>query len=290
MSLAKRDNGFSVYAHKQTCWIKKQTGLQSNILSKLRRNTGICSLSSPPKKPYVLGIPVSCENFNPTEPVFDQGSGQEGLIVTFVNPLACSIARKSEQYLQNLKQFDWVLCDGIGMVLAARWTLGINVERQAFDMTSLAEPVLRYFAQTETPVILVGGHPGVAEKAARQFMTISPELNIVESYSGYENGPEQALTYLQENPQVAVICGMGAPRQEAFLVESRLRAWKGIGFTCGGFFDQSLEGGNYYPRWVDRLNVRFLYRLAKEPGRLWKRYLIDYQVFTGRLLKALINR
>jgi N-acetylglucosaminyldiphosphoundecaprenol N-acetyl-beta-D-mannosaminyltransferase len=75
---------------------------------------------------------------------------------------------------------------------------------------------------------------------------------------------------------------MGAPLQERFLLQLADDGWHGIGFTCGGFLDQLIDGKNYYPAWADRLNIRFLYRLAKEPRRLWRRYLVDYQVFIRR--------
>ena len=78
---------------------------------------------------------------------------------------------------------------------------------------------------------------------------------------------------------------MGAPRQERFLLNLRESGWRGAGFTCGGFFDQVSGNGDYYPAWIDRLNLRFLYRLVREPRRLWRRYLVDYQVFLRLYMK-----
>ena len=83
---------------------------------------------------------------------------------------------------------------------------------------------------------------------------------------------------------------MGAPRQEQFLINLKNAGWTGIGFTCGGFFDQIVDRVDYYPGWVDKMNLRFLYRLLKEPRRLWRRYLIDYQVFMKRFLKEYFSR
>jgi N-acetylglucosaminyldiphosphoundecaprenol N-acetyl-beta-D-mannosaminyltransferase len=55
-----------------------------------------------------------------------------------------------------------------------------------------------------------------------------------------------------------------------------------MGFTCGGFLDQIIKYKGAYPEWIDHYNLRFLYRLIKEPKRLWRRYLIEYQVFLYR--------
>ncbi|MGE3623585.1 MAG: WecB/TagA/CpsF family glycosyltransferase, partial [Bdellovibrionales bacterium] len=64
----------------------------------------------------------------------------------------------------------------------------------------------------------------------------------------------------------------------------------GLAITCGGFFDQYLEGDKYYPDWVDTWNLRFAWRLYKEPRRLWKRYLIDYQFFIWTALGAALRK
>jgi UDP-N-acetyl-D-mannosaminuronic acid transferase (WecB/TagA/CpsF family) len=68
---------------------------------------------------------------------------------------------------------------------------------------------------------------------------------------------------------------MGAPRQEAFLVALADSGWKGVGFTCGGYFDHLGEGFHYYPRLIDKFNLRWFYRIAREPRRLGYRNLIE---------------
>jgi N-acetylglucosaminyldiphosphoundecaprenol N-acetyl-beta-D-mannosaminyltransferase len=51
----------------------------------------------------------------------------------------------------------------------------------------------------------------------------------------------------------------------------------------------AVEGAQYYPAWIDKWNLRFLYRIYMEPGRLWKRYLIDYQSFLFAAAKAALT-
>lgn len=60
-----------------------------------------------------------------------------------------------------------------------------------------------------------------------------------------------------------VVVGMGAGKQEKFLRDLRSSGWKGTGFTCGGYFDQYVDanGERYYPVIVDKMNLRWLYRL-----------------------------
>ena len=112
-----------------------------------------------------------------------------------------------------------------------------------------------------------------------------PGLNVTACYSGYGQDPDEARQLFVANQVELVICGMGAPLQEQFLDRLVKDGWQGVGFTCGGFLDQTINWKGSYPEWVDRHDLRFLYRLVKEPRRLWRRYLIEYQVFLYRFAR-----
>ena len=242
-----------------------------------------------PHKVELLGIPVSSMSFDPGKDMCSVQS-TEARIVTFVNPHACAMAEKNTEYPDMLRSFSWVLCDGIGMVIAAKRLLGIHINRAAFDLTSIAGPVCDWLARHKVPVVFVGGKSGISMQAGQLLKDLFPDLDILKTFSGYGADILEAKAFLEEHQDSAVICGMGAPRQEQFLINLKNAGWTGIGFTCGGFFDQIVERVDYYPGWVDKMNLRFLYRLLKEPRRLWRRYLVDYQVFMKRFLKEYFSR
>jgi N-acetylglucosaminyldiphosphoundecaprenol N-acetyl-beta-D-mannosaminyltransferase len=237
----------------------------------------------------LLGIPISNKSFLP-EVELDFLLKRESSLITFVNPLACAIARQDASYPAALHEFDWILCDGIGMTVAAHRLLGIRLNRAAFDHTSLAGPVLHWARANSRKLVLVGGEPLVAEKAAETMRREVPGLDIEMTFSGYPPGLTEAFDFLVRNPGRLVICGMGAPRQEQFLLSLKRAGWQGAGFTCGGFLDQIGSGMRYYPAWINRLNLRFVYRLYREPARLWKRYFVEYQVFIRMFLHELVTR
>jgi N-acetylglucosaminyldiphosphoundecaprenol N-acetyl-beta-D-mannosaminyltransferase len=245
------------------------------------------SLSS--EKAVVVGIPVSIDNFSPA--LLDRvARDSEALIIASVNPLGCHVSRSNPAYVENLKQFDWVICDGIGMVVAARRIAGAKIERTTFDRTSLAEPVLQWAAENGVPLVVVGAKSGIGEQAGMRMSELTPGLQFEKAFSGYDENPQAAKAFLLDHPGRLVVCGMGSPRQEAFLLELKQGGWRGIGFTCGGFLDQLVERKDYFPGWVDRLHMRFLYRLCKEPRRLWRRYLVEYQVFLWRFAREYMSQ
>ena len=67
-----------------------------------------------------------------------ESSSPRSWLVTFANPLGLKLLQTEAHYLAHLRRMDAVFCDGIGLVLAARWLSNFPLERVSFDSTSLA--------------------------------------------------------------------------------------------------------------------------------------------------------
>jgi len=209
------------------------------------------------------------------------------LLVTFVNPSTTVLVRRDKTVHTVFEQFDVVAPDGIATALAIRWLHRLPAARLSFDSTSLAPSVFRLAVLHNAQVVLCGGRPGIAEQAKRQLETAFPGLNIVATFHGYADHAEMATAIGRLNPHI-LVCGMGGIIQERFLLRLTKGGWCGVGVTCGGYLDQLSRGLAYYPGLIDRLNLRWAYRLYKEPRRLWRRYLLDYPVFVLGVSKALL--
>jgi N-acetylglucosaminyldiphosphoundecaprenol N-acetyl-beta-D-mannosaminyltransferase len=208
-------------------------------------------------------------------------------LTTFVNPGSIKLARHNPDFAATLSRFDAVLPDGVGVVRAIEKLQRRETCRISFDSTSAALPVFELASNLDLGVALIGGSEGVASRAAAQLQRHFPKLRIVAAMSGYGDLEEARERLHRINPAI-VVCGMGGRAQEDFLVSLADQGWKGCGFTCGGYLDQLDDGLRYYPGWVDRLNIRFAYRLFREPQRLWRRYLIDYREFCILYLKFVV--
>lgn len=118
-----------------------------------------------------------------------------------------------------------------------------------------------------------------------------PNLSIAGLRNGFFSSGEERQAAIQRilelNPDYLIV-GMGTPLQEKFLVEVKEMGWRGIGFTCGGFIHQTAKGLNYYPRWMDWLHLRWLFRIWDEP-KLLSRYLLQYPRFVGLFMYDLFT-
>ncbi len=200
-----------------------------------------------------------------------------GNIHTFVNPFSYSVLRKKTALIDS---FDRVLVDGQLLVVFLK-ALGVaKLKRKSFDMTSLASEVFSYAVADNRSVFFVGTTPKSISAAADEILNRFPGLKLVGYHHGYLDDEEDASNVIDvintKTPDIVVV-GMGTPRQEHFLVKLGNSNWSGTGFTCGGFFHQSATGIDYYPRWADKLHLRWLYRIFDEP-KLAKRYFLQYPV------------
>lgn len=191
----------------------------------------------------------------------------KGKIYTFLNPVSYLSAR---EYPELFASMDGIFADGSLFSLAIKMQTGISVTRRSFDMTSLASVLFRYAMDNGRALYLIGGDESDIELSVAVIQKYFPKLRIAGHRNGYfsDTGEDyrQTIAEIVKIQPDYLIAGMGVLRQERFIQDARKAGFKGIGFTCGGFFSQLAKCGiKYYPGWVDRLNLRFAYRFINEP-------------------------
>lgn len=202
---------------------------------------------------------------------------QENKLYTFLNPYSYLIARDR---IDIIKPIDIIHTDGIVLSLLFS-ILGIKkTDRYSFDMTSVAKIVFEICEKKGFSIVMVGTEPNVIDDAIKNILKVY-NLNIIDYRNGYFSSDEERLEYQTQikklNPDVLIV-GMGVVRQENFLIEMRKLGWSKTGFTCGGFLHQVAVQVEYYPEIMNKLHLRWAYRIYKEP-KLLRRYTIDYSKF-----------
>jgi N-acetylglucosaminyldiphosphoundecaprenol N-acetyl-beta-D-mannosaminyltransferase len=127
---------------------------------------------------------------------------------------------------------------------------------------------------------LYGGRPGVAEELRSELIRRYPGLQIVGTYTPpfrpLNAEEEQDLRAQLETSQADILwCGLSTPKQERFMSAYSGRLPVKLMVGVGAAFD--LLSGNLAeaPDWMKRSGLQWLYRLIKEPKRLWRRYLLN---------------
>ena len=209
---------------------------------------------------------------------------KKGRIYTFLNPVTYLTALDNKELFGK---FDGIFADGSLLVAAIKMFYGKGVTRRSFDMTSLAPELLEYAVRHGKTVYIVASKQEQVERAVEIFKERYPDLNFAGYRNGYFSSEEEQQTEAEHiaslNPDFLIV-GMGALMQERFLLRVKDTGYQGIGFTCGGFIHQTAKNEiDYYPAWVDRMNLRFVYRMYKEKHTR-KRYLQAAFLFPARFI------
>lgn len=222
---------------------------------------------------------LSTESFSVNQ-IFEN----KGKVYTYLNPVSYLTALDNKELFS---QMDGIFADGGLLVKAIKLLYGKQVTRRSFDMTSMAPELFSYAAEQGKTVYIVASKQEQVEKAVEIFRERYPKVKFAGYRNGYfanEDEMEQEAKHITElNPDFLIV-GMGALMQEKFLLKVKNAGYQGVGFTCGGFIHQTFKNEiDYYPAWVDKMNLRFFYRMWKEPHTR-KRYLMAGLLFPVRFI------
>lgn len=144
-------------------------------------------------------------------------------------------------------------------------------------------------------VFLLGGNPGVAERAAQRLVESMPGLRIAGTLCP-PFGFERSADHLQEIEQAVsrarpdiVFVALGFPKQEHLIGRLKPACTQTWFVSCGISFSFVAGDVRRAPVWVQRLGMEWVHRLAQEPRRLFRRYLVLGIPFVVRLIGAAVS-
>ena len=202
---------------------------------------------------------------------------------------------RSPQLRELVASASLVVADGMPLVWACALQRTPLPERVAGSTLALTLPAAA--AAKGASVFLLGGRPSTAEIAALRLAELNPGLRVAGTLCpplGFERQPETleliCATLEAASPDI-VFVGLGFPKQEQ-LIEILRSVVPGAWFVgCGGSFSFIAGDLSRAPTLLQRLGLEWLHRLALEPRRLYRRYVVDGIPFTCSLMsRALVTR
>ena len=196
------------------------------------------------------------------------------------NPEMLMTAQKDEKFFQVMNTVDLVVPDGIGLVMAARRFMKLNVPERVtgFDVST------RFFSVAQKKgysIYLLGSQPGVAETAKAQLEARFPGLKIIGTHHGFlneQNKPQLIADIKAKKPDVLLV-GMGAPRQEFFIADYKNEYQVPVSIGIGGCIDIWAGVKKRAPKVMQNLHLEWFYRLIKEPTRFLRMMVLPQFVF-----------
>ena len=176
--------------------------------------------------------------------------------------------------------------DGMPMVWAGKWA-GLPIERVYGPDLMLA--LCERAVEAGWTSYFYGGAEGVPERLAQKLTARFPGLRVAGTYSPPFRplSPAEDVEIVERINAAApdlVYVGLSTPKQERWMAAhvGLLHAPALLG--VGAAFDIHAGTLRQAPRWMQRSGTEWLFRLAVEPRRLWRRYLSNNPRFAVRLL------
>jgi N-acetylglucosaminyldiphosphoundecaprenol N-acetyl-beta-D-mannosaminyltransferase len=252
---------------------------------------GFALPSSETARVNILGVGVSAVNMEialrQTESLLD-GGGQGYVCVTGVHGIM--EAQADEGFRDILNRSFLTTPDGMPTVWLGR-IHGFKRMNRVYGPDYMLGLCERSVAQGYKH-FLYGGKPGVAEELRTELIRRFPGLQIVGTYTPPFrplNAEEEAdlRSRLEASGADVLWCGLSTPKQERFMAAYCHRMPVKLMVGVGAAFD--LLSGNLTeaPDWMKQTGLQWLYRLIKEPRRLWRRYLLNNPKFAWLTLLQL---
>ena len=133
-----------------------------------------------------------------------------------------------------------------------------------------------------------GGKAGVAERLATELTATFPGLPVIGTYTP----PFRPLNHIEDSELEALVArskpdvfwvGLGSPKQERFMAHYCRALDVKLMVGVGAAFDIHSGTIKEAPQWLKACGLQWVHRLALEPRRLWRRYLICVPSFTWKI-------
>jgi N-acetylglucosaminyldiphosphoundecaprenol N-acetyl-beta-D-mannosaminyltransferase len=207
--------------------------------------------------------------------------------VAYVNAHVINQSFDSPEVREGLLASDLVYCDGYGVRLAAK-AVGRPVPHRMtgadwiWGVAALCEA-------SQRSLYLLGSDPGASAEAAAELQRWYPRLRITGTHHGYfELGSphdERVVEHINEHRPDILLVGMGTPQQEVWVQRHFHQVDATVVWTVGALFEYVSGRIPRAPHWMADNGLEWIFRLAVEPKRMWRRYLLGNPVFLHRVLE-----
>ncbi len=197
-----------------------------------------------------------------------------------VHGVMTGVLDPAQQY--RLNQFDLTTPDGQPVRWALAWLYHIKLPDRVYGPTLMLK-ICEKAEQEALPIYLYGSRKTVIEALERNLRTLFPRLIIVGKEPSRfrcasDQEKQEIIQKIKQSGAALTFVGMGCPRQEVWIYEYKTEFSMPL-VAVGASFDFHAGNMPQAPESMQKVGLEWLFRLYKEPKRLWKRYLFLNPLF-----------
>ena len=240
------------------------------------------------EKEKILGIDVCVTTYEELRNAIknDIEKNKKSYIVT-INPEKVIKAKKDESLKKILNNAQYQIPDGIGIIYASKIKKG-NIKSRITGIDTM-EMICDLSNKENFRIFMYGAKADIIEKA-QKLEEQYENINICGYINGYENDEKKIIkTINNSNPDILFVA-LGSPKQEKFISKNFNKLNCKILLGVGGSFDVISGHKKRAPKWVQNKGLEWLYRLIKEPKRIFRQTKIVSFIFDVILEKNINNK
>lgn len=233
----------------------------------------------------LCGLPVSRADLHQTlNQLLDLATRGDGAWLLTLNTEMLSRFTRDNTYRALVAQADIITADGMPLVWASRFK---GADQAIPERTTGVDLVDAYLRLPTMPAFAIIGGVDPAETVQRYGDAAVQACRYV--FSGMVDlSDEQVQGFvaaLRENEVRMLFLALGVPKQDRLALNLRALMPELVVIGVGGSFEILSSQKNRAPKWMQKAGLEWLFRLVKEPARLWKRYILHYPAGIGLLLQ-----
>jgi N-acetylglucosaminyldiphosphoundecaprenol N-acetyl-beta-D-mannosaminyltransferase len=210
-------------------------------------------------------------------------------VFAYVNAHALMLARALPWFKASLNNSSATYPDGEGVRLAARILGGSLPPTTA--LTRWIWDVASYCERNGRRLFLLGSTDEYSCRAAAMLQKRFPRLNVTWHHGYFADGDDETvLEAIRAFAPHVLLVGLGMPKQEAWIDRYRNYITANVILPAGGAIEYAAGIRPPCPRWISRLGMEWLFRMAYEPRRLFRRYAFGNIVFLSSVIAERLSR
>ena len=212
------------------------------------------------------------------------GRLDQGVVFT-LNPDHLFHLQRNPGFLAAYRQADFITSDSKYVYWALGW-IGRRIKEKVSGSDIVPSYCWHHRDNPNVRVFLLGAAPGIAQTALERINSRCGRSVVIAAHSpsmkfvADEQEIASVIRKINDSGANALIVGLGAPKQEIWMVKHRhlmpgVKVFMGVGATI----DYEAGAVKRAPPWMTRVGLEWVYRITTEPRRYWRRYLRDLEFF-----------
>jgi N-acetylglucosaminyldiphosphoundecaprenol N-acetyl-beta-D-mannosaminyltransferase len=217
----------------------------------------------------ILGVNISAASFNENLDIAESFLNSSGFHMIFTpNPEFLVLAQKDGDFLNILNSGDLLVADGVGLYIASKFN-AVKIQGRTPGI-DLIDALFEKMKPRRQSVYILGGKPGVAQKAAEKIRVKHIGVVVCGFADGYFDEKKEGiiLNEIQTLKPDLLLVGLSFPKQEKWVYNNREKLPVKAAIGCGGAIDVFAGTVKRAPAGFRELGLEWFYRLITQPSRI----------------------